>query len=93
MGMLDNRDAKAFLKPLAPHITAFAGVPIPGEHQAHLPETLRDAALSSGIATVHACDDLIQATGMLMAETRNPKRILILGSLYLAGIVLENHCG
>lgn len=91
MGMLDNRDATAFLKPLAPHITAFAGVPIPGEHQAHLPETLRDAALACGIAPAFSCDGFEAALAPLLDACPAPKRVLILGSLYLAGLVLENH--
>ncbi len=92
MGMLDNRDAAAFLEPLASQITALAGVPIPGEHQAHLPETLRDAASRCGIKPAFACDDFQQALSALLSACPKPKRILILGSLYLAGLVLENHC-
>ena len=91
MGMLDNRDAKEFLKPLATHITAFAGVPIPGEHQAHLPETLRDAAIACGISPAFSCDGFEAAITPLLDGCRTPKRVLILGSLYLAGLVLANH--
>ncbi len=91
MGMLDNRDAKAFLTPLASGITALAGVPIPGEHQAHKPETLRDAAKSCGISPSYACDGFEIALRTLLADCPAPKRVLILGSLYLAGLILENH--
>lgn len=91
MGMLDNRDAKAFLKPLASQISAFVGVPIPGEHQAHIPETLRDAATACGISPAFACDGFQNGLETLLAAHPNPKRVLILGSLYLAGLVLENH--
>jgi dihydrofolate synthase/folylpolyglutamate synthase len=91
MGMLDNRDAKAFLEPLAPHITAFAGVPIPGEHQAHQPESLRDAAIATGISPTFACDGFETALKPLLDACPAPKRVLILGSLYLAGLVLDSH--
>lgn len=91
MGMLDNRDPKAFLAPLAAHITAFAGITIPGEHQTHSAETLRDAAIAAGIPHTHACKDIHTALQVLLTETPAPKRILILGSLYLAGVVLEHH--
>ncbi|WP_412559232.1 bifunctional folylpolyglutamate synthase/dihydrofolate synthase [Thalassospira sp. MIT1370] len=91
MGMLDNRDAVAFLKPLAKQITALAGVPIPGEHQAHLPATLRDAAKTCGIDAAYACDDFGDAVAALLSTCPAPKRVLILGSLYLAGLILENH--
>ncbi|WP_052066038.1 bifunctional folylpolyglutamate synthase/dihydrofolate synthase [Thalassospira australica] len=91
MGMLDNRDATAFLKPIAPHITAFAGVPIPGEHQDHKPETLRDAALACDITPAFSCDGFDTALASLLHSSPDPKRVLILGSLYLAGLILENH--
>lgn len=91
MGMLDNRDATAFLEPLAAQISALAGVPIPGEHQAHLPETLRKAAAECGIPSTFACDDFQQALTALLSACPTPKRVLILGSLYLAGLILENH--
>lgn len=91
MGMLDNRDAEAFLKPLATHITALAGVPIPGEHQAHLPETLRDAAIACGISPAFSSDGFEAAITPLLDACRTPKRLLILGSLYLAGLVLKKH--
>lgn len=91
MGMLDNRDATAFLKPIAAQITAFAGVPIPGEHQDHKPETLRDAALACDITPAFSCDSFEDALNRLLESCPDPKRVLILGSLYLAGLVLENH--
>ena len=91
MGMLDNRDPIAFLRPLAPHIASFAGIPIPGDHEVHSAETLRDAAVKAGIANAHACDTLNDALAVLKNSINQPKRVLILGSLYLAGVVLENH--
>ncbi|HCW67025.1 MAG TPA: bifunctional folylpolyglutamate synthase/dihydrofolate synthase, partial [Thalassospira lucentensis] len=49
------------------------------------------AGRDCGIAKSHACNDLKHAVEVLLAETPAPSRILILGSLYLAGVVLENH--
>ncbi|MFH1806100.1 MAG: folylpolyglutamate synthase/dihydrofolate synthase family protein [Pseudomonadota bacterium] len=90
MGMLDNRDPVAFLKPLAPHIATLAAVPIPGEHQAHRPETLHDAAAGLGISAI-ACTTLTDAATQLRTIHPDATRLLILGSLYLAGTVLEHH--
>ena len=91
VGMLDNRDPVAFLKPLEPHISAVAGIKIPGDHEAHDAATLQNAGKTCGIAQSHACSDLEQAMAVLLKENPTPSRILILGSLYLAGVVLENH--
>ena len=91
MGMLDNRDPIAFLQPLVPHVASFAGIPISGDHEVHSADTLRNAAITSGISNAHACTDLADALAKLRANTPHPKRVLILGSLYLAGVVLENH--
>ena len=91
VGMLDNRDPVAFLTPLAPHVSALAGIVIPGDHEAHDAITLQNAGRDCGIAKSHACNDLKHAVEVLLTETPAPSRILILGSLYLAGAVLENH--
>lgn len=91
VGMLDNRDPVAFLTPLAPHISALAGIKIPGDHEAHDAITLQNAGHTCGIAQSHACDGLEHALTVLLKDTPAPTRILILGSLYLAGVVLENH--
>ena len=91
MGMLDNRDPVAFLQPLASYITSFAGIPIPGDHEVHSADTLRDAAATARIANAHACETLDDALAVLKNAVAKPKRVLILGSLYLAGVVLENH--
>lgn len=91
MGMLDNRDPVAFLHPLAPHIASVIGIPIPGDHDVHSAQTLRNAAIKADIANANACDDLDDALATAKQRYANPKRILILGSLYLAGVVLKNH--
>ncbi|OKH87442.1 folylpolyglutamate synthase/dihydrofolate synthase family protein [Thalassospira sp. TSL5-1] len=90
MGMLNNRDPLAFLRPLAPHVSGLAAVDIPGEHQAHTPQTLADAAKALNIPAT-ACSDVAHAIETLCNSHPNARRFLILGSLYLAGLVLAEN--
>jgi dihydrofolate synthase / folylpolyglutamate synthase len=89
VGMLNTKDASGFLAPLAPHVTALMAVTIPHEPNALPAEAIAAAAgslrLEARIATsvFAALRDLIarHATG----------RILICGSLHLAGSVLTDN--
>ncbi|WP_339781419.1 folylpolyglutamate synthase/dihydrofolate synthase family protein [uncultured Thalassospira sp.] len=90
MGMLDNRDPVAFLRPLAPYISGLAAVTIPGEHQAHAPQTLCDAATTLNIPAT-ACSSATHAIETLRDTFPEARRFLILGSLYLAGNILAEN--
>jgi len=88
-GMLTTKDAAGFLRPLARHATSARAVPIEG-HSAYTPQE----------ASAHANDvglDCIPATGIasaledLLASQPAPMRILICGSLYVAGTVLARN--
>jgi dihydrofolate synthase/folylpolyglutamate synthase len=94
-GMLKTKDARGFLEPfggLARHITT---VPIDGEPASRGAGELYDAARSVGLNATPA-DDLEDAMMQVEAWTRAqprdaPPRILICGSLYLAGRVLAEN--
>ncbi|RCK54039.1 bifunctional folylpolyglutamate synthase/ dihydrofolate synthase [Thalassospira profundimaris] len=90
MGMLNNRDPLAFLRPLAPFVSGLAAVDIPGEHQAHVPQTLADAATALNIPAT-ACSGTTHAIETLCHTHPQARRFLILGSLYLAGLVLAEN--
>lgn len=90
MGMLDNRDPEAFLAPLAPYVDALAAIAIPGEHQSHAPQTICDAARNAGI-NANPYADVTDAIKSLCDDHGDAKRVLILGSLYLAGTVLAEN--
>ena len=90
MGMLNNRDPQAFLRPLAPYVSGLTAVDIPGEHQAHVPQTLVDAAKALNIPAA-ACSSTIHAIETLRDNHPQARRFLILGSLYLAGLVLAEN--
>jgi dihydrofolate synthase/folylpolyglutamate synthase len=90
MGALNTRDPRAFVEPLAPHVAGLRAVPIPGEAAALPPEAIVKAARGCGVAAEAAADvgaalDAIAAAHESGQETG---RVLICGSLYLAGQVL-----
>ena len=90
---LGLKDAAGFLSPfrgLARNVTA---VPIPGAHEApHAPETLAEAARSVGLSASVA-RDVESALRHIDTNHPGPKRILICGSLYLAGDALALNGG
>jgi dihydrofolate synthase / folylpolyglutamate synthase len=82
LGMMNHKDPAEFLKPLHPYVTSLHAIDIPGE-----PNALKAAALADSVkATPHL--DLHAALRTINA-TKKPGRILITGSLYLAGHVLN----
>lgn len=88
IGMLALKDARAFLAPfrgLARHVMT---VPIPGSHEgSHAPDILADAAEDVGLRA-ETSTGIEAALARLEHQFPGPKRILICGSLYLAGHVL-----
>jgi len=85
-GMLASHDAKAFLAPLAPLAASLSAVAIPGEPNALSAEETAAVARALGLPAT-ACQDIAQAIERAGAGAA-PGRVLICGSLYLAGRVL-----
>lgn len=90
VGHMNNRDCGAFLRPLAPAITRLCGVAIPGEANSQSATAITQAATEAGIAAVEAASPDAALAG-LIAEARQPARVLICGSLYLAGHILGHN--
>jgi dihydrofolate synthase/folylpolyglutamate synthase len=89
LGVLANKDAGAILRHLlgmAQSVSVIA-LPVPG-HAYHPPESLVRQALDLGAAAATPAESIEHAFGLLPALP-SPDRILIAGSLYLAGKVLE----
>ena len=88
-GMLNTKDVAGYLRPLADHAASLTAIDIPGEPNT-LPATqTADAARQVGM-TAHVAQDAKQAVEQLV--TRHPGvRILICGSLYLAGRILRDN--
>ena len=88
-GMLTTKNPRDFLRPLAAFVTDLHTIPIPDEPLSFTADTLAATARDVGLAaTAHAT--LEQALNQIIqtSPSAQPARILICGSLYLAGYVL-----
>jgi dihydrofolate synthase/folylpolyglutamate synthase len=89
-GMLTTKDASGFLRPLARHARAARAVPFPEGHSAYTPDEACQKAADVGLDCLPA-NDFGAALEDLLATQPAPMRILICGSLYLAGAVLARN--
>ena len=86
-GMLNTKDVGGYLRPLARVADSLTAVPIPGEANTLPAEDTAAAARQAGVAA-HTADSVGAALAAIAA--RDPgARVLICGSLYLAGRVLR----
>ena len=88
-GMLNTKDVRGFMVPLAAHVTRLHAVSIPGETNTLPAEVTRLAAVSAGIPAT-AAGSVAEALSAIVA-TAPQARVLICGSLYLAGNVLREN--
>lgn len=88
-GMMNTKDVSGYLAPLVPHAASLTGVSIPGETNTLPGEDTANHADKAGIpsSTASSVEDAVAA---IKAKNRHA-RILICGSLYLAGNVLKQH--
>ncbi|WP_273523149.1 bifunctional folylpolyglutamate synthase/dihydrofolate synthase [Rhodosalinus sediminis] len=86
-GMLSTKDATGYLAPLAEAAESFTAVPIAGEPAALDPEALAATAEAAGHRARTATGPA-EALAAITAETP-AARVLICGSLYLAGQILR----
>ena len=86
-GMLNTKDPAGFLKPFVGLAQKVITLTIPGEENALSAQDLRDVALSVGLEAETA-PSLAAALAASATDPMQPPRILICGSLYLAGHVL-----
>ena len=88
-GMLNTKDVRGYMHPLAPHVTRLHAVSIPGEKNTLPAEATCEAATAVGIKAVTAAS-VAAALTQIVADCPNA-RVLICGSLYLAGGVLREN--
>lgn len=88
-GILSTKDVGGFLRPLGARATSLEAVSIPGETATLPAEATAAAAREAGIAAETA-PDLAVAVARIAARAPGA-RILICGSLYLAGRVLAEN--
>ena len=88
-GMLNTKDVRGYMRPLAGQVTMLHAVSIPGEANTLPAEATRDAARAEGIPA-EAALSVADALGAITARAPQA-RVLICGSLYLAGAILREN--
>jgi dihydrofolate synthase/folylpolyglutamate synthase len=88
VGMLNTKDSLGFLAPLAPLAASLQAVPVPEEQASRDPEQVVEEAEDLGLPA-EACSDVASALAAIAGRSPSPVRVLICGSLYLAGHVLR----
>jgi dihydrofolate synthase/folylpolyglutamate synthase len=88
-GMLNTKDVRGYMRPLAPLAARLWAVSIPAEKNTLPAESTRDAARDAGIPA-EAAGSVAGALAAI-AATNPQARVLICGSLYLAGQVLRDN--
>jgi dihydrofolate synthase / folylpolyglutamate synthase len=90
-GMMANKDAAGFLANFAGLTRHIMAVPIPGRNSVMPPERLADAARALGMRVEIAASVAAALQTLSRLAYDVPPRILIAGSLYLAGAVLAEN--
>jgi dihydrofolate synthase/folylpolyglutamate synthase len=88
-GMLNTKDVSGYMQPLAEHTSALYAVSIPGEAATLSAAQTAEAARCVGIEA-STSDSVWDALDAIARDTPNA-RVLICGSLYLAGYVLREN--
>lgn len=89
-GALSAREPADFLRILTPYTRHLHGVAIPGEETTLAADSVVKAAKSVGMAATEAAS-VPEALTAIEKKAQGPGRILICGSLYLAGAVLAQN--
>ena len=88
-GMLNTKDVRGFMAPLAGHAEGLFAVSIPGEANTLPAETTAQAAVAAGLKAETAAGVADALDAIIARDSR--ARVLICGSLYLAGSVLREN--
>ncbi len=88
-GMLNTKDIGGYLRPLSVHVQSLTAVSIPGETATLSAAQTEAAALAAGIPA-RVAPSVGAALAMIGAE-HPTARVLVCGSLYLAGSVLREN--
>lgn len=89
-GMLNTKDITAYLRPLAARADSLTAVSIPGEANTLPAEKTEAAARAAGFADTAQADSVAEALARII-RSQPRARVLICGSLYLAGQVLKEN--
>ncbi|PVA10151.1 bifunctional folylpolyglutamate synthase/dihydrofolate synthase [Pelagivirga sediminicola] len=88
-GMLNTKDIAGYLRPLAEVADSLTAVSIPGEANTLPAETTAEAARAAGLPA--SCAPDVRAALAAILKQSPDARVLICGSLYLAGHVLREN--
>ncbi|MDG1183602.1 MAG: bifunctional folylpolyglutamate synthase/dihydrofolate synthase [Tateyamaria sp.] len=88
-GMLNTKDVDGYLAPLAEVVVSLTGVSIPGEANTLPADQTAQAARHVGLAG-RTADTVTEALQAILADDPHA-RVLICGSLYLAGAILREN--
>jgi dihydrofolate synthase/folylpolyglutamate synthase len=88
-GMLNSKDISGYLAPLAEQANSLTAISIPGEANTLPAEDTAQAARTVGLSAQTA-DTALEAITAITAKTP-AARVLICGSLYLAGAILQEN--
>ncbi len=89
VGMLTTKDAKAFLRWFETLADEIICLPVAGDHAGRAPAELAAIARQMGVVASEAPDVESALRALAARQWPLPPRILIAGSLYLAGAALE----
>ena len=90
VGMMNTKDPVGFVRPLAPLVRRARAVSIPGEKNTLPAEETLKVLRQAGVEAAESAS-VGDALDELNAAGNGPARVLICGSLYLAGRVLEEN--
>ncbi|PIW28073.1 MAG: bifunctional folylpolyglutamate synthase/dihydrofolate synthase [Rhodospirillales bacterium CG15_BIG_FIL_POST_REV_8_21_14_020_66_15] len=90
-GMINSKDPRSFLAPLSAVAASLTGVAIPGEANTLSADDIAAAGRAAGLADVRTASSVQAALRGLTERAQGPRRVLICGSLYLAGSVLRDN--
>ena len=88
-GTLTTKDTAGFLAHFKGLAREMVAVPIEGEHAARSAEEVAEIARQTGLTATPAETVVAALEGLALRAWERPPRILIAGSLYLAGSVLQ----
>lgn len=87
VGMVNRKDPKAFLEPLAQYASSVIFIPIPGDYSCFSPDEMEAHVKDLEFQKLYKAENAEDALKTL-SNSAGAKRVLIAGSLYLVGHVL-----
>lgn len=90
VAMKANKDLSGFLRPFVGLVAGVTGIAIPEDAYCHPPEAIAAAAAALGLPSAVAPD--AEAAVRDISRDAGTAEVFIVGSLYLAGAILADHC-